>query len=211
MLHLGDTVPNFEAETTQGKIVFHDWIGDSWAILFSHPKDFTPVCTTELGEVARLKPEFDARNTKVIGLSVDDVESHLTWEKDIGEVRGHEVNFPMIADPDRKVAELYDMIHPNELETLTVRTVFIIDPNKKLRLTMTYPASVGRNFQEILRVVDALQLTDRFQIATPANWSSGEDVIVANTVDTEKAKELFPKGVKVLKPYLRLTPDPSRS
>jgi len=207
-LQLGDTVPNFQAQTTQGDIDFYDFLGDSWGVLFSHPKDFTPVCTTELGEVAKLKGEFDARNTKVIGLSVDPLESHLSWEGDIEETQGQAVNFPMIADPDRKVAELYGMIHPNASDTLTVRSVYVIDPAKKLRLTLTYPASTGRDFKEILRVLDSLQLTDRYQVATPVNWKPGDDVIVATSMSDEDAKVNFPKGFRTLKPYLRLTPNP---
>jgi len=207
-LQLGDTVPNFQAQTTQGDIDFYDFLGDSWGVLFSHPKDFTPVCTTELGEVAKLKGEFDARNTKVIGLSVDPLESHLSWEGDIEETQGQAVNFPMIADPDRKVAELYGMIHPKASDTLTVRSVYVIDPAKKLRLTLTYPASTGRDFKEILRVLDSLQLTDRYQVATPVNWKPGDDVIVATSMSDEDAKVNFPKGFRTLKPYLRLTPNP---
>lgn len=208
-VRLGDDAPNFTAETTQGRITFHDWKGSSWAILFSHPRDFTPVCTTELGTVARLMPEFARRNTKVIGLSVDSVASHHTWEKDIGEVTGATVNFPMIADPDRTVSMLYDMIHPNADDTQTVRSVFVIGPDNKVKLSLTYPASTGRNFDEIMRVLDALQLSDRFPVATPANWSSGQDVIVALSVSTEDAKAAFPKGVTEVKPYLRTTPQPS--
>lgn len=209
-LHLGDEVPNFEAPTTQGDIKFHEFLGDSWGILFSHPADFTPVCTTELGEVARLKPEFDKRNTKVIGLSVDPVESHLKWESDIEETQGTAVNFPMIGDPERKVAEAFGMIHPNASSTMTVRSVFIIDPKKKLRLELTYPASTGRNFAEILRVLDSLQLTDKYMVSTPVNWTDGGDVIVAPALSDEEAAEKFPKGFKKLKPYLRLTPQPNK-
>ncbi len=209
-LQLGDAIPNFTANTTHGELTFHDWVGESWCVLFSHPADFTPVCTTELGEVARLKNEFDARNTKVIGLSVDPVEKHLEWEKDIQETQGSEVNFPMIGDPDHKVADLFGMIHPNASNTFTVRSVFIIDPAKKLRLTITYPASTGRNFQEILRVLDSLQLVDEFSISTPVNWRDGDDVIVAMSVSDDDAKRKFPKGFKTLKPYLRLTPQPNR-
>ncbi len=208
-IHLGDDAPNFSADTTQGRINFYDWKGSSWAVLFSHPKDFTPVCTTELGTVARLMPEFTRRNTKVIGLSVDSVESHHKWEKDIGEVMGTTMNFPMIADPDRAVSKLYDMIHPNASDTFTVRSVFVIDPDNKVKLTLTYPASTGRNFDEILRVLDALQLSARFPVATPANWKEGQDVIVATTLSTADAKAKFPKGVTEVKPYLRTTPQPS--
>jgi thioredoxin-dependent peroxiredoxin len=210
-LRLGDTVPNFTQESTHGAIDFHTWIGDSWAILFSHPKDFTPVCTTELGEVARLKPEFDKRNVKPIALSVDDVESHKGWTGDIEETQNVKLNYPILADPDRKVSDLYDMIHPNALQTLTVRSVFIIDPNKKLRLTLTYPASTGRNFDELLRVIDSLQLTDNYSVATPANWKDGDDcVIVPSITDPEELKQKFPKGFNPVKPYLRMTPQPNK-
>jgi thioredoxin-dependent peroxiredoxin len=210
-LRLGDTVPNFTQESTHGTIDFHTWIGDSWAILFSHPKDFTPVCTTELGEVARLKPEFDKRNVKPIALSVDDVESHKGWTGDIEETQNVTLNYPILADPDRKVSDLYDMIHPNALQTLTVRSVFIIDPNKKLRLTLTYPASTGRNFDELLRVIDSLQLTDNYSVATPANWKDGDDcVIVPSITDPEELKQKFPKGFNPVKPYLRMTPQPNK-
>jgi alkyl hydroperoxide reductase subunit AhpC len=209
-VQLGDVVPDFSAETTEGPIHFHEWLGNSWGILFSHPKDFTPVCTTELGEVARLKSEFDKRNTKVIGLSVDSVESHKSWVGDIADTQGQQLNYPLIGDEDRKVASLYGMIHPNASDTLTVRSVFIIDPNKKLRLTITYPASVGRNFAEILRVLDALQLTDAYPVSTPVNWTEGGDVIIAPALSDEEAKERFPKGFRTLKPYLRLTPQPNR-
>ncbi len=209
-LQLGDIVPDFTQESTHGTIHFHEWIGDSWAVLFSHPKDFTPVCTTELGEVARLKPEFDKRNVKVIALSVDDVASHQGWIGDIEETQNVKMNFPILADPDRKVSNLYGMIHPNASDTLTVRSVFIIDPNKRLRLTLTYPASTGRNFEEILRVIDSLQLTDNYSVATPANWKDGDDCVVVPSISTEEAKVKFPKGIKELKPYLRLTPQPNR-
>ena len=209
-IRLGDTVPDFTADTTQGEISFLDWKGDSWAVLFSHPKDFTPVCTTELGTVAKLKPEWDARNVKPIGLSVDPVDSHKKWEGDIEETQGEAVNFPVIADPDRTVADLYDMIHPNASDTMTVRSVFVIDPADKLRLTLTYPASTGRNFDEILRVIDSLQLTDGYKVATPANWTDGDDVIVAAALSDEEATERFPKGFTTLKPYLRTTPQPNR-
>ena len=207
-VRLGDIAPDFTAETTQGTISFHDWKGDSWAVLFSHPKDFTPVCTTELGTVARLKGEFDRRNVKVIGLSVDPVDSHLSWEKDIAETQGTEVNFPMIADPDRVVAGLYDMIHPNELDTLTVRSVFVIGADNKVKLMITYPASTGRNFDEILRVIDSLQLTAKFSVATPANWTDGDDVIIGGAVSDEVAREKFPDGWRADKPYLRWVPQP---
>jgi alkyl hydroperoxide reductase subunit AhpC len=207
-VRIGDDAPNFTAETTQGRVNFYDWKGNSWAILFSHPRDFTPVCTTELGTVAKLMPEFAARNTKVIGLSVDPVESHHTWEKDIGEVMGTAVNFPMIADPDRTVSTLYDMIHPNASDTATVRSVFIIGPDNKVKLSLTYPASAGRNFDEVMRVLDALQLSAKFPVATPANWRPGQDVIVALSVSTEDARAKFPKGVTEVKSYLRTTPQP---
>ena len=203
-LQLGDIAPDFEAETTQGPIRFHHWLGNSWGVLFSHPRDYTPVCTTELGYTAKLKPEFDKRGVKVIGLSVDPLGSHEGWAKDIAETQGHAVNFPMIADPDRKVSQLYGMIHPNASETVTVRSVFVIDPNKKVRLTITYPASTGRNFDEILRVIDSLQLTDGHKVATPVNWKQGEDVIIVPSVKDEDAHKLFPQGWKTLKPYLRV-------
>lgn len=203
-LQLGDIAPDFEAETTEGKIRFHDWLGESWGVLFSHPKDYTPVCTTELGYTAKLKPQFEKRGVKVIGLSVDPLADHYGWSKDIEETQGQAVNFPMIADPDRKVASLYGMIHPNASDTLTVRSVFIIDPQKKIRLTVTYPASTGRNFDEILRVIDSLQLTDRQKLATPVNWRPGDEAIIVPTVKDEEAKKLFPQGFKALKPYLRL-------
>ena len=209
-LQLGDTAPDFTAETTEGTISFHQWLGASWGVLFSHPKDFTPVCTTELGEVARLKPEFDKRNVKVAGLSVDPLSDHKAWVGDIAETQGHALNFPLIADPDRKVANLYGMIHPNANDTLTVRSVFVIDPNKKVRLTITYPASTGRDFKEILRVIDSLQLTDGYKVATPVNWRDGDDVIIVPTLSDEAAKPLFPKGWKTLKPYLRMTPQPDK-
>jgi alkyl hydroperoxide reductase subunit AhpC len=209
-VRLGDEAPDFTADTTQGEISFHQWKGDSWAVLFSHPKDFTPVCTTELGAVAALKPEFDKRGTKVIGLSVDPVDSHHKWEGDIADVTGNTVNFPMIADPDRKVADLYDMIHPNANDTLTVRSVFVIGPDNKVKLTLTYPASTGRNFQEILRVIDSLQLTAGHSVATPADWKDGEDVIVSPALSDDEAKERFPKGFETKKPYLRVTPQPNK-
>jgi len=210
-LRLGDTVPDFVQDSTTGTINFHEWAGDSWVILFSHPKDFTPVCTTELGTVAKLKPEFDKRNVKAIALSVDDVASHMGWVGDIEETQGSALNYPILADPDRKVSDLYDMIHPNANNTLTVRSVFIIDPNKKLRLTLTYPASTGRNFDEILRVIDSLQLTDHYSVATPANWTDGGDcVIVPSITDPTELAEKFPKGYTQVKPYLRMTPQPDK-
>ena len=209
-IRLGDDAPDFKADTTQGALSFHEWKGDSWAVLFSHPKDFTPVCTTELGAVAALKPAFDERNVKVIGLSVDPVDSHERWESDIADVTGNTVNFPMIADPDRTIADLYDMIHPNASDTTTVRSVFVIGPDNKIKLTLTYPASTGRNFDEILRVIDSLQLTAGYKVATPANWKDGEDVIIVPAVSDEEAAERFPKGFEAKKPYLRLTPQPNR-
>ena len=208
-LRLGDTAPDFEAETTEGQIKFHDWKSGSWAVLFSHPADFTPVCTTELGRVAALKDQFAKRNTKVIGLSVDSIDHHHRWKGDIGDVTGHSLNFPLIADPDRTVSNLYDMIHPSANATATVRSVFIIDPNDKVRLTLTYPASTGRNFDELLRVVDSLQLTDKYKVATPVDWKHGEDVIIVPAVSDEEAHNLFPHGFDAKKPYLRLVHDPS--
>jgi alkyl hydroperoxide reductase subunit AhpC len=207
-VRLGDTAPDFTAATTQGTINFHEWLGDSWGVLFSHPKDFTPVCTTELGYVARIKPEFDKRNVKVIGLSVEPVDSHEKWEADIAETQGTAVNFPMIGDSDKNVSNLYDMIHPNASDTMTVRSVFIIGPDKKIKLSITYPASTGRNFDEILRVIDSLQLTAKFKVATPANWVNGNDVIIGGAVSDEEAKQLFPQGWKTVKPYLRVLPQP---
>ncbi len=207
-LQLGDTAPDFVAETTDGPIRFHDWIGDHWAVLFSHPKDFTPVCTTELGEVARLKPEFDRRDTKVAGLSVDPLEDHHAWVGDIAETQGHALNFPLIADPDRKISTLYGMIHPKADDTFTVRSVFVIGPDKKLKLSITYPASTGRNFDEILRTIDSLQLTAKHSVATPVNWRQGEDVIIVPSLSDEQAREKFPGGWKALKPYLRITEQP---
>ncbi len=200
-LRLGDTAPDFQAETTAGPISFHEWVGEGWAVLFSHPRDFTPVCTTELGYVARLKPEFEQRGVKAIGLSIDPIASH----------QGYAVNFPIIADPDRKVANLYGMIHPAHDEVYTVRTVFVIDPKKKIRLFITYPQTTGRNFDEILRVIDSLQLTDGYRVATPVNWKPGEDVIIVPAVSDDEAKGKFPLGWRALKPYLRLTPQPGRS
>jgi alkyl hydroperoxide reductase subunit AhpC len=208
-IRLGDTAPDFTAPTTHGEISFHEWLGDSWGVLFSHPKDFTPVCTTELGEVARIKAEFDRRGVKVIGLSVDPVDSHETWEADIAETQGTPVNFPMIGDPERRVADLYDMIHPNANDTLTVRSVFVIAPDKTVKLTLTYPASTGRNFDEILRVIDSLQLTARHKVATPANWSPGGDVIIGAGLSDDEAAELFPNGWRAPKPYLRIVPQPT--
>ncbi|MGH8541725.1 MAG: peroxiredoxin [Stenotrophobium sp.] len=207
-LQLGDTAPDFEAETTAGKVNFHQWLGTAWGVLFSHPKDYTPVCTTELGYTAKLKPEFEKRGVKVIGLSVDPLTDHKGWVKDIEETQSCKVEFPMIADPYRKVANLYGMIHPKSLESHTVRSVFVIDPNKKVRLTITYPASAGRNFDEILRVIDSLQLTDKFKVATPVNWKKGEDVIIVPSVSNEDARKLFPAGFKEIKPYLRTTAQP---
>ena len=209
-LRLGDEAPDFTAETTEGTINFYDYLGDSWGVLFSHPKDFTPVCTTELGAVAKLKPEFDKRNVKVLGLSVDALDNHKDWAADIEETQGAKLNFPVIADTDRKVSDLYDMIHPNANDTLTVRSVFIIGADKKVKLIITYPASTGRNFDEILRVIDSLQLTANYQVATPVNWKDGEDVIITAAVSDEDAKTKFPKGWKALKPYLRVTPQPNR-
>lgn len=202
-LRLGDIAPDFTAETTQGPLSFHTWLGDSWGVLFSHPKDFTPVCTTELGRVAALKPEFDKRNVKIIGLSVDGLGSHEAWGKDIEETQGTAINFPLIADSDRKVSDLYGMIHPNANDTLTVRSVFVIGPDKKVKLTLTYPASTGRNFDELLRVIDSLQLTANYKVATPADWKKGNDVIVVPSVSDEDAKKLFPQGFTTVKPYLR--------
>jgi alkyl hydroperoxide reductase subunit AhpC len=206
-LRLGDTAPNFTAETTEGPIDFYQWKGDGWAVLFSHPKDFTPVCTTELGRVGGLKNEFARRGTKVIGLSVDPVSSHKTWARDIKDVTGYDVNFPMIGDPDRIVANLYDMIHPNASDTMTVRSVFIVGPDNKVKLTLTYPASTGRNFAEILRVLDSLQLTAKHSVSTPADWQAGEDVIIGGSVSDEEAARRFP-GFVARKPYLRVTKQP---
>ncbi len=209
-LQLGDLAPDFEAETTDGTLRFHEWLASSWGVLFSHPKDFTPVCTTELGEVARLKPEFERRNVKVLGLSVDPLSDHRIWVGDIAETQGHALNFPLAADPDRTIADRYGMIHPNASDTLTVRSVFIIGPDKKVKLTLTYPASTGRNFAEILRVIDSLQLTAKHSVATPVNWENGDDVIIAPSVTDEQAKNRFPRGWKTLKPYLRITPQPDQ-
>jgi thioredoxin-dependent peroxiredoxin len=211
-LQLGDTVPNFTQDSSEGTIDFHGWAGDSWVVLFSHPADYTPVCTTELGLVAKLKPEFDKRNVKVIALSVDDAESHKGWIGDINETQGASVNYPILADGDQKVSKLYGMIHPNSStgNTLTVRSVFIIDPHKKLRLTLTYPASTGRNFDELLRVIDSLQLTDGYSVATPGNWTDGGDCVVVPSIPTDEARQKFPKGVTEVKPYLRMTPQPNK-
>lgn len=209
-LKLGDTAPDFTAETTEGTIHYHEWLGDKWGMIFSHPADYTPVCTTELGRTAQLKSEFDKRNVKVIALSVDDLESHKGWLSDINETQNTEVNFPIIADPDKKVAELYGMMHPNASDSMTVRSVFIVDPSKKIKLTLTYPASTGRNFHELLRVIDSLQLTANHSVATPADWKDGEDVVVSPGIATEDIPEKFPKGHKVIKPYLRTTPQPNK-
>jgi alkyl hydroperoxide reductase subunit AhpC len=210
-LHIGSVAPDFTQDSSEGPIHFHEWIGNHWAVLFSHPKDFTPVCTTELGVVANIKAEFEKRNCKVIALSVDDVKSHKGWIGDIEETQHTRMNFPILADPDKKVSKLYDMIHPEWNDTLTVRSVFIIDPNKKIRATLTYPASTGRNFAEILRMIDSLQLTDKHMVATPANWKDGDDcVIVPSLTDPEVIKQKFPKGYKQLKPYLRMTPQPNK-
>ena len=209
-LRIGDTAPDFTAETTIGTIDFHDWAGDSWVVLYSHPADFTPVCTTELGRTANLKQAFDQRNVKVLALSVDSVEDHKRWIGDINETQNAQVGFPIIGDKDRKVSELYDMIHPNAGVTGTVRSVFIIDPNKKVRATITYPASTGRNFDEILRVIDSMQLTDNYKVATPVDWKDGDDCVVLPSLSNEDAKPLFPKGWKELRPYLRMTPQPNK-
>ena len=209
-VRIGDVAPDFEQDSTEGRIKFHDFIGDKWVVLFSHPKDFTPVCTTELGYLAKLKPEFDKRNTKVIGVSVDPVDDHRKWAKDIEETQGAKLNYPLLADADRKVSGLYDMIHPNANDTLTVRSVFVIGPAKKVKLMLTYPASTGRNFDELLRVIDSLQLTANHKVATPVNWKQGEDCIVVPSLSDEEAKKLFPKGFKALKPYLRITPQPNK-
>lgn len=209
-LRIGDIAPNFKATTSIGEIDFYEYLGDSWGVLFSHPADYTPVCTTELGRTASLKKEFDQRNVKILALSVDPVESHLGWIKDINETQNTEVDFPIIADSDKTVANLYDMIHPNASETLTVRSLFVIGPDKKVKLIITYPASTGRNFNEVLRVIDSLQLTANYSVATPADWQDGEDVIVVNSIKTEDIPAKFPKGHKVIKPYLRTTPQPNK-
>ncbi len=210
-LRLGDIAPDFTQESTEGPISFHQFLGNSWGILFSHPRDFTPVCTTELGEVSKLKGEFAKRNVKTIGLSVDPLEDHKKWSGDIGETQGCALNFPLLADADKKVSKLYDMIHPNANDSFTVRSVFVIDPAKKIRLIITYPASTGRNFVEILRCIDSLQLTDNYKVATPVNWKDGEDVIIVPSLkDEAEMKRLFPKGYKTVKPYLRITPQPNK-
>ena len=209
-LRLGDKAPNFDANTSEGKINFYEFLGDSWGILFSHPADYTPVCTTELGAAAKYKEEFEKRDVKVMALSVDGVESHKGWINDINETQNTTVNFPIIADEDRKIADLYDMIHPNADDTLTVRSVYVIDPNKKVRLMITYPASTGRNFEELLRVIDSLQLTENHKVATPANWKEGEDVVISPSISNEDAKNMFPKGFKEVKSYLRMTPQPNK-
>lgn len=208
-LRLGDIAPDFTADSSMGTINLYDYLGESWGILFSHPADFTPVCTTELGTAAKFKPEFDKRNVKMLALSVDGAASHAAWIKDINEVQHTTVNFPIIADEDRKVSDLYDMIHPNANSTLTVRSVFIIAPDKTVKLTLTYPASTGRNFYELLRVIDSLQLTANHKVATPANWEHGQDVVVSPAISTDDAREIFVKGVEEIKPYLRMTPDPT--
>jgi alkyl hydroperoxide reductase subunit AhpC len=208
-IRLGDEAPNFTATTTEGEINFHDWMGDKWAILFSHPADYTPVCTTELGTAAKLKDEFDKRNVKMIAVSVDPIDKHRSWINDINETQSTTMNFPIIADPDRNVSMLYDMIHPNADATATVRSVFIVGPDKKVKLTLTYPASTGRNFNELVRVIDSLQLTSKYSVATPANWKNGEDCIIVPAVTNEQAKEKFPKGFTQIKPYLRTTPQPN--
>jgi thioredoxin-dependent peroxiredoxin len=207
-LQLGDTAPDFTQDSTEGPLHFYDWAGSSWVVLFSHPKDYTPVCTTELGSVARLKPEFDKRGVKVVGLSVDPADSHAGWARDIEETQGTALNFPLIADHDRKVSDLYGMVHPNASDTLTVRSVFVIDPKHKVRLTLTYPASTGRNFAELLRVIDSLQLTENHKVATPADWKQGEDVIIVPSVSDDQARELFPAGWTTHKPYLRTVKQP---
>jgi alkyl hydroperoxide reductase subunit AhpC len=209
-LRLGDEAPDFSAQTTEGVINFHQWLGESWGVLFSHPADYTPVCTTELGYTAKLKEEFIKRNVKVCALSVDSIESHHAWVKDIEETQHCVVDFPIIADPDKKVAELYDMMHPNASEKFTVRSVFVIGADKKIKLIITYPASTGRNFNEILRVIDSLQLTANYSVATPVNWKDGEDVVIAPAISNEEAKTKFPKGFEVIKPYLRMTPQPNK-
>ena len=209
-VRLGDEAPDFSAETTAGPINFHEWLGDSWGVLFSHPADFTPVCTTELGVVANIEEEFKKRGVKIIALSVNSVDDHEGWISDINETQNANLAFPMIADPDRKVAELYDMIHPNALDNMTVRSVFVIGPDKKVKLTLTYPASTGRNFDEILRVIDSLQLTANYSVATPANWQDGDDCIVVPALSDEEATEKFPQGFTAVKPYLRVTPQPNK-
>ncbi|MGH9045332.1 MAG: peroxiredoxin [Acidimicrobiales bacterium] len=209
-IRIGDTAPDFTAETTEGTVSFHDWLGGDWCVLFSHPKDFTPICTTELGGFAKAKPAFDKRHAKLIGISVDSVESHKGWAQDIEETQGAALNFPLIGDEDRKVADLYDMIHPNASDTNTVRSVFIIGPDKKVKLTLTYPASTGRNVAEVLRVLDSLQLTADYQVSTPVDWNEGDEVVISPAISDEDAKVKFPKGFRTLKPYLRYTPQPNR-
>ncbi len=209
-IRIGDVAPDFTASTTEGEIKFHEWLEDSWGILFSHPADYTPVCTTELGTVAKIKSEFDKRNVKVIALSVDPIDSHNEWVKDINETQNTKLNYPIIADDDKKVSELYDMIHPNADDKMTVRSVFVVAPDKKVKLILTYPASTGRNFDEILRVIDSLQLTADFSVATPANWKDGEDVVVSPAIPTSEIPERFPKGFKEIRPYLRTTPQPNK-
>jgi thioredoxin-dependent peroxiredoxin len=206
----GDIAPDFTQDSTSGSIKFHEWLGNSWGVLFSHPKDFTPVCTTELGYVAKAKPDFDKRNVKVLAVSVDPVDSHKKWIGDIEETQSTKMNYPILGDSDRKVSDLYGMIHPKANDTLTVRSVFFIDPNKKVRAMITYPASTGRNFEEILRVIDSLQLTDNYKVATPANWKDGQDCIIVTSVSDDEAKQKFPKGFKTLRPYLRVTPQPNK-
>ncbi len=209
-LKLGDTAPDFTAETTEGTIHYHEWLGDQWGMIFSHPADYTPVCTTELGRTAQLKSEFDKRNVKVLAVSVDDLESHKGWIKDINETQNTTVNFPIVADSDKKVAELYGMMHPNASDSMTVRSVFIVSPDKKIKLTLTYPASTGRNFHELLRVIDSLQLTANYSVATPADWKDGEDVVISPSIADADVPQKFPKGHKVIKPYLRTTPQPNK-
>ena len=209
-LQLGETAPDFTADTTEGPITFHEYLGSNWGVLFSHPADFTPVCTTELGEFARRKKEFDDRNTRIVGVSVDSVDSHRGWSSDIAETQGHALNFPLIGDEGRAVAQLYGMIHPKAIETATVRTVFVIGPDKKIKLTLTYPAAIGRNVDEIVRVLDALQLSSEHSVSTPVNWTDGDDVIISPAISDEDAKERFPSGFTTLKPYLRLTPQPGK-
>jgi thioredoxin-dependent peroxiredoxin len=209
-LRLGDIAPDFKAQTTEGEISFHQWLGDKWGILYSHPADFTPVCTTELGRTAKLKEEFEKRDCKVIALSIDPLAEHMKWLADIEETQHVKMNFPIIADEDKKVALLYDMMHPNASEKYTVRSVFVIDPNKKIRLTLTYPPSTGRNFHEILRVIDSLQLTDKYSVATPVDWEDGEDVVISPAITNADADKKFPKGYKEIKPYLRMTPQPNK-
>lgn len=209
-IRLGDVAPNFKAQTTEGEIDFHQWLGDGWGVLFSHPRDYTPVCTTELGTASKMKAEFDKRGVKVIAISIDPINDHHGWICDINETQNTKMNFPIIADPDRTIANMYDMIHPNADDTATVRSVFIIGPDKKVKLTLTYPASTGRNFLELLRVIDSLQLTARFKVATPANWEDGQDCIIVTAVKDAEVPSMFPKGSRTVKPYLRFTPQPNR-